>query len=486
MTTESLTIAEASRQIRKKALSPVELTEFYLERIDRLNPALNAYLTLTREAALASARAAEREIRKGRYRGPLHGIPFSIKDNIAVKGVRTTAGTKVLSEWVPDFDATVVTKLRENGAVILGKTHMHEWAKGSDGINPFYGDTHNPWDSKRVAGGSSGGSAVSVAASLCMASIGTDSAGSVRNPASLCGVVGLKPTYGRVSVHGGVPGTGGHSTNHFGIITRTVGDCALVLELIAGYDPADAFSADAPVPRYSKQIGKTAKGMRVGLLRGYFDAAVQDEVRNAVAEAAKTFRSLGMKVEEVSIPHLDLIPAVQFATSRGESTTDHDVYLRTRPRDYSPGILYTQIAGLLIPTAVFVQAQRVRRLICEEFEEVLSRVDVIMAPAVPVPAPTIEECKRGHLEQNGRRIPLHDARGNYLLLCTMPFNVTGLPSMTIPCGFSAKGLPIGVQIIGRCFQEEMVFQVADAFERNTGWHERRPPLPQVSLSRAIG
>ena len=473
---EELTIAETSRRIRKKEVSPVELTRLYLERIEALNPSLNAYLTLMNDQAMDVARRAEREIRRGKYRGRLHGIPFSIKDNLAIKGVRTTAGSKILSEWVPDFDATVVKRLTESGAVILGKTQMHEWARGSHGINPFYGTTHNPWDLKRIPGGSSGGSAVAVASSLCMASIGTDSAGSVRNPSSLCGVVGLKPTYGRVSTYGGVPGTGGHSTNHFGVLTKTVEDCALVLEAIAGYDPKDGLSAEAPVPRYSRAVGKGIRGMKVGLLRGYFDEAVEDEVRSALDEAVKTFQSLKMKVTEVSIPQLDLVPAVQMASSRSESTTDHEVYLRTRPRDYSSGLLYSNIAGLLIPAQVFIQAQRVRRLICQEFEQALEKVDVIMAPTVPVPAPTIEECTKGYLERDGRRIPLLDKRGNYLMLSTIPFNVTGLPSMSVPCGFSALGLPIGMQIVGGLFREETVIQVAHAYERNAGWYKRRPLL----------
>jgi len=473
---EELTIAETSRRIRKKEVSPVELTRLYLERIEALNPSLNAYLTLMNDQAMDVARRAEREIRRGKYRGRLHGIPFSIKDNLAIKGVRTTAGSKILSEWVPDFDATVVKRLTESGAVILGKTQMHEWARGSNGINPFYGTTHNPWDLKRVPGGSSGGSAVAVASSLCMASIGTDSAGSVRNPSSLCGVVGLKPTYGRVSTYGGVPGTGGHSTNHFGVLTKTVEDCALVLEAIAGYDPKDGLSAEAPVPRYSRAVGKGIRGMKVGLLRGYFDEAVEDEVRSALDEAVITFQSLKMKVTEISIPHLDLVPAVQMASSRSESTTDHEVYLRTRPRDYSSGLLYSNIAGLLIPAQVFIQAQRVRRLICQEFEQALEKVDVIMAPTVPVPAPTIEECTKGYLERDGRRIPLLDKRGNFLMLSTIPFNVTGLPSMSVPCGFSALGLPIGMQIVGGLFREETVIQVAHAYERNAGWYKRRPLL----------
>jgi aspartyl-tRNA(Asn)/glutamyl-tRNA(Gln) amidotransferase subunit A len=240
---------------------------------------------MTEEAAVAAARKAEREIVKGKYRGPLHGIPFSIKDNIAVKGVTTTAGSKILSDWVPDFDATVVERLKEAGAVILGKTNMHEWAKGSNSINPFYGTSRNPWDTTRTPGGSSGGSAVAVAAGLCLASLGTDSAGSVRNPASLCGTVGLKPTLGRVSSFGGVAGTGGYTVNHFGVITKTVKDCALVLARVAGHDPNDPLSSEEPVPNYIKPIGLPVKGMKIGIIKGYFDQFLIGEVRHAFEEA---------------------------------------------------------------------------------------------------------------------------------------------------------------------------------------------------------
>jgi aspartyl-tRNA(Asn)/glutamyl-tRNA(Gln) amidotransferase subunit A len=265
---ERLTISEIAPLIRKKQISPLELTRGYLDRIRTLNPLLNAYLAITEDSAVAAARKAEREITKGNYRGPLHGIPFSIKDNIAVKGVTTTAGSKILSDWVPDVDATVVEKLREAGVVILGKTNMHEWAKGSNSINPFYGTSRNPWDTTRVPGGSSGGSAVAVAAGLCLASLGTDSAGSVRNPASLCGTVGLKPTLGRISSFGGVEGTGGYTVNHFGIFTRTVKDCALVLQQLAGHDPKDPLSSDEPVPNYAKPIGGPVKGMKLGIIKG--------------------------------------------------------------------------------------------------------------------------------------------------------------------------------------------------------------------------
>jgi aspartyl-tRNA(Asn)/glutamyl-tRNA(Gln) amidotransferase subunit A len=477
-----LSITEAARLIRDRKLSPVELARFHLDRMARLNPALNAYITVLVESALAEAERAEAEIRRGVYRGPLHGIPIGIKDNIAVKGCRATAGSKILSDWVPDFDATVVSRLREAGAVILGKNNMHEWAKGSSGINPFFGTSPNPWDTKRVSGGSSGGSAVAVAAGMGMASIGTDSAGSVRNPASFCGVAGLKPTYGRVSVHGGVPGTGGITTNHFGILARTAADAALILERIAGHDPRDPLSSREPVAEYSKSLGAPVHGLRLGILRGYFDADVASEVKRSVAEAVRTLESLGMRGEELSIPHLDLAPAVQQCTSRAESTTDHDRYLRSRPRDYSPALLYQQICALTIPASAYIQAQRVRRLICQEFDEALSRLDAIVLPTVPVAAPTIEDSRRGFIEVDGRTVQLAEARGNFLMMCTIPFNVTGLPAVTICCGFSSEGMPIGLQLAGAPFREERVLQVAHAYERAVGFCERRPPVSGAGAS----
>ena len=473
---EGLTIGEIAPLIRKKQISPLELTRCYLERIKTLNPVLNAYLAMTEEGALAAAKRAEREITKGNYRGPLHGIPFSIKDNIAVKGATTTAGSKILSDWVPDFDATVVERLKEAGAIILGKTNMHEWAKGSNSINPFYGTSLNPWDTTRVPGGSSGGSAVAVAAGLCLASLGTDSAGSVRNPASLCGTVGLKPTLGRVSSFGGVAGTGGYTVNHFGVFTTTVKDCALVLGHIAGHDPKDPLSSDEPVPNYTKPIGKPVKGMKIGIIKGYFEQSLVGEVRRAFEEALRMLKALGMKTQEVTIPHMDLVPALQAASTRPEANSDHDHYLRTRPRDYSPGLLYSLIAGLLIPAPVYVTAQRVRRLLCQEFDTAFEKVQVIVAPTLFSTAPTIEECNRGYIEADGKRINLQDRAGNFLTRYTIPFNVTGLPTISICCGFSSSGLPIGMQISAPPFQEGTVFQVADAYEKVAEWYKRNPQL----------
>jgi aspartyl-tRNA(Asn)/glutamyl-tRNA(Gln) amidotransferase subunit A len=473
---EGLTIGEIAPLIRKKQISPLELTRLYFDRIKKLNPSLNAYLAITEDDAVAAARRAEREISKGNYRGPLHGIPVSIKDNIAVKGVRTTAGSKILADWVPDFDATVVERLKDAGAVILGKTNMHEWAKGSNSINPFYGTSCNPWDTARTPGGSSGGSAVAVAAGLCLASLGTDSAGSVRNPASLCGTVGLKPTLGRVSSFGGVAGTGGYTVNHFGVLTRTVQDCAVVLGHIAGHDPKDPLSSDEPVPNYTKPIGVPVKGMKIGIIKGYFEQSLVGEVRSAFDEALKTLKALGMKIEEITIPHIDLVPALQAASTRPEANSDHDQYLRTRPRDYSPGLLYSLIAGLLIPAPVYVTAQRVRRLLCQEFDTAFEKVQVIVAPTLFSTAPTIEECNRGYIEADGKRINLTDRAGNFLTRYTIPFNVTGLPTISVCCGFSSSGLPIGMQISAPPFQEGKVLQVAHAYERTAEWYKRNPQL----------
>ena len=473
----TLSISEVAPKIRSGEVSPVALTKLYIERIERLNPLLSAYLTPTPESALEEAAAAEKEIRSGGYRGPLHGIPVSIKDNYATRGVRTTAGAKALSDWKPDFDATVVTRLREAGAVSLGKTNMHEWAKGSHGINPFYGTPCNPWDRDRIPGGSSSGSAVAVAAGMCMATVGTDAAGSVRNPSSLCGIVGLKPTYGRVSVFGGVPGTGGYSTNHFGPLTRTVADCATMMQVIAGHDPQDPLSSREPVPDYAASLGAPVDGMRVGIVKGYFERFASKEVSQAVANALDTLRSLGMTVEEVTVPHMDLIPAVQLCASRVESTADAEYYLRNHARDYSPSMLSTQIQALTVTGFHYNQSQRIRRLICEGFDEALDRVDVIVAPTSPIPALSIEESMSSFVTVDGRKTPLQGPDGNFLTLCTIPFNVNGLPSLSINCGFSEGGLPIGMQIAAGAFREDTVLKVAHAYEQAAPWAGRVPQLP---------
>ena len=475
----ALTIGELAPRIKTGALSPVELTEHYLRRIEKLDPLINAYVTVTAEQALVQAKVVQSEISAGKYRGALHGIPVAIKDNLATKGIRTTAGSKILSDWIPDFDATVVTRLKDAGAIILGKTNMHEWAKASNTINRFFGAIHNPWDLNATPGGSSGGSAVAVAADMCVASIGTDSAGSVRTPASLCGIVGLKPTYGRISQHGGVPGTGGHSINHFGVFTKTVEDCAYVLEVVAGHDPEDPLSADAAVPCYTDALGQRSDSLKIGVLDTYFPENMSREVRQAFDAALRTLEHLRMKLELISIPHMDLVPTVFACTMRFEDKAPHDRYLRTRPRDYSPRLLYNQISALTIPEATYQTAQKVRELIRREFARALTKVDLIVAPTMPIPAPSLEACERGYTEIDGRRVPLQDSRGNFLTLFTIPFNLTGLPALSVCCGFSSAGLPIGLQLIGPAFQEGRILQAAQAYEKVACWREKRPELPST-------
>ena len=475
---EDLTIAELSPQIKSGDISPVELTNVFLDRIARLNPVINAFMTVLADSARAEAKNAEKEIQSGKYRSPLHGIPISIKDNLATSGVCTTGGSKILADWKPDFDATVVTKLKAAGAINLGKTNMHEWALGGTTINPFFGTTRNPWDINRIPGGSSGGSAAAVAASMGLASIGTDSAGSVRNPAAMCGIVGLKPTYGRVSCFGGVAGTGAYSTNHFGVLSKTVKDCALILQEIAGYDLNDPLSAEAPIDTYTKSIGKRVNDLKVGLIGDYYEKLMAGNVRRIFSTAVELLESLGMTTEKVLIPHMDVIPAVHTVVSRAELVSDHDYYLRTRARDYSSELLYRHIHALMFPAGTYVTAQRVRRVISEEFDEAFKRVDVIVTP-VSIPAPTIEECSRGATEIDGETIALRDARGSFWGLGTVPFNVTGHPAISICCGFSTCGQPIGLQIVGRPFEESTVLQVADAYETAAQWSKKKPQLDAI-------
>src|ERR1044071_8585304 len=475
---ENLTIAAIAPRIKSGEISPVEVVNASLERIARLNPTLKAYTPVLAEAARAEAQTAEREIRSGNYRSPLHGIPISIKDNLATNGVCTTGGTKILADWKPGFDATVVAKLKQAGAINLGKTNMHEWALGGTTINPFFGTTLNPWDRNRVPGGSSGGSGAAVAASMCLASIGTDSAGSVRNPAAMCGIAGLKPTYGRVSCFGGVPGTGAYSTNHFGVLTRTVKDCALVLQEIAGYDPKDPLSAAEPTDAYSAKIGQEIGHLKAGLIGSYYDKLMFGKVEQIFAAALRELELLGMKTEQLSIPHIDLTPAVHTVVSRAELVSDHDHYLRTRARDYSPELLYRHIHALMFPAGSYVTAQRVRRLIAEEFERAFERVDVIVTP-VSIPAPTIEECSRGVTEIDGEKISLRDPRGSFWGLSTLPFNVTGHPAISVCCGFTGAGQPVGLQIVGRPFEESTVLQVAGRYEQAAGWYQRKPQLDDI-------
>lgn len=336
--------------------------------------------------------------------------------------------------------------------------------------------THNPWDLARIPGGSSGGSAAAVAASLCLVSIGTDNAGSVRNPASYCGTVGLKATYGRVSRFGDVGGTGGFSSDHFGIFTKTISDCATVLKTIAGHDPKDPLSSEAPVPNYNRDLGKAAKGLRFAVLRGYCEELIAPEVKTVFEEALRALRGLGMKQAEVTIPHLDLIHPVQTVTSRVENIVHLMPHMKSRSGDISRPLLLRLVGSLLIPAATYINAQRARRVLCEEFDRALQKVDVILSPTTPIAAPTIDESKQGFIELNGSKVPLQPAGISLGTTFTVPFNVTGLPAVSLCCGFTPRGLPVGLQIVGSNFAEARVLQVAHAYERAAKWFERRPTL----------
>jgi aspartyl-tRNA(Asn)/glutamyl-tRNA(Gln) amidotransferase subunit A len=469
-------ISDLAPRLRQKQVPPVDLTRSYLVRIARLNPLLNAYITVVEDGALAAARVAEEEIRQGRYRGPLHGIPVALKDNLTTCGVKTTAGSRILADWLPEYDATVVRRLGEAGAIILGKTNMHEWALGGTTINPFFGTTRNPWNSEYIAGGSSGGSAAAVAGDLCCASLGTDSAQSVRNPASMCGIVGLKPTYGRVSQYGTVAGTGAYSTNHTGVLTKSVEDCALVLQAIAGHDPKDPLSASHPVSNYSKNIGRPVKGLRVGILHGYFDAWITDEVNEKFARAIDVFKGLGMELEDVTTAHMDLIPAIKVCTSRVENAAAHQPHLRLHSEGYSRPTLFSYVSAMLTPATTYMQAQRARRMVCTEFDALLKRVRFVILPTLPFAAPTIEQCRAGWVEINGRQVKRQDERGGLDSLCCIPFNVTGLPAISVCCGFTNSGMPVGLQIAAAAFEEELLFQVAYAYEQRAQWFRIKPPL----------
>lgn len=471
---EKLTVVKLARLTKSRKVSPVEITKAFLERIDKLNPKINAYVTVMERSALQEGIRAEKEIRSGKYRGALHGIPVAVKDNIAVKGAPTTEGSKILKDWVPGYDATVITRLREAGAIILGKLNMHEWAMGATTINPWFGTTRNPWDLNRIPGGSSGGSSAAVAASLCMASLGTDWAGSVRAPSAFCGVVGLKPTFGRVSRYGSVEVSGGWSSDHIGLITKTVEDAALLLQCVSGYDPLDGSSSNAPVPNYLKSFRQDVRGLKIGIVNQYFYDVISSEVNRAVDEASSVLESLGMEIKRVSIPHINYVPVAEWCIVRAEASVFYEPYLRTKPRDFSPHALRRLLIGRLISAQDYLQAQRLRRLLSDEFDEALKKVDVILAPSQPIPAPLIEECQRGIIEIDDEKVPLSSAAAP-LTRCFIPFNVTGQPAISLPCGFSA-GLPIGFQIAGKAFDEATVLRVAHAYQTATEWHECRPRL----------
>jgi aspartyl-tRNA(Asn)/glutamyl-tRNA(Gln) amidotransferase subunit A len=460
-------MADLGRMIASKQVSPVEVVRAHLDRIAALDSKLRAFITICADSALESARAAEADLMAGRPVGPLHGVPWAPKDLYSTKGVRTTGGSKILADSVPAADATVVARLARAGAIVLGKLNMHEFAYGPEGINAHYGDTRNPWSSgaHRIAGGSSSGSGAAVAAGMAPGSLGSDTGGSIRIPASLCGITGLKPTYGRASRAGVLPLT--WSMDHVGPMTRSARDCALMLGAIAGYDPADPTTSVLPVPDYGAALTGDVKGLRVGLLRAHFTAVAAPEVRTAVEAAAKQFERAGAVVDEVNLTQVAHAGTASAAIVASEALAYHAAWMRSRPQDYQPDVRERLRIGAFVSGAHYVRAQQVRALVAREIDEALARRDVLLAPATPLAAPVLGE----------RETMLGDGPSDVraaLLRCTRPFNFSGHPACAAPCGFTAAGLPIGLQLIGRPFDEATVLRIVDAYQRITDWHTRRP------------
>lgn len=458
---------ELAGLIARGELSPVELTRAYLDRIERLDRTLRAFVTVDGERALAAAGASERALARGGATGALHGVPVAIKDNISTRHLRTTAGSKILADWVPRADAPVVQRLRRAGAIVLGKTNMHEFAYGGTCTNPHHGAVRNPWHREHVPGGSSGGSGVAVAAGLCAAALGTDTAGSVRLPACQCGVVGIKATYGRVSIKGVVPLA--WSLDHVGPLTRTVADAALLLHVLAGWEPGDPSTSRAEPPGVLSGLDAGIRGLRLGVPRRYFFEGLQPHVEAAVRTALEVLRDLGASLRDVDWPTARYSNSATWSIILAEARAYHLPWIRSRPHDYGPDVRTNLEQAEFLPAASYVQAQRIRSVMLREIEALLGQVDVLVTPMLAISPPRIGQAT---VEVGGK---VKQVNPVFIRLAD-PFNLTGLPAISVPCGFSSDGLPIGLQIAARPFAEQTALRVAQAYEASTGWHLRRPPL----------
>lgn len=462
-----LTIAEAADLIESRRLSPVELTRAYLERVESLNDRLGAYISVMSESALAQASRAESEIANGSYRGKMHGIPVAIKDIIYTKGVLTSAASRVLSDHVPDYDSTIVERLDTAGAVLLGKLNLSEFAIGGTIDHPF-GTPRNPWDTGRSAGGSSSGSAVAVAGNLCAGALGSDTGGSIRGPSAFCGIVGLRPTYGRVTRHGVIPMS--WSLDTVGPMTHTVEDCAIMLQTIAGHDERDSSSADEPVPDYSESLGNWPREVRVALPREAMDFdGLNGEVRDSVASAADQLAETGADVEYADLPMLAHSGAVFLATADVDAATFHMDWLKSRADLYDWNTRTRLESAAITPSPVYLRGLRARTLVRDEMISTLEAYDFIVMPASPTAAPPIARSTGSPGGYYQGRLDL--ARRRY----TSPAALAGLPAISVPCGFTESGLPIGLQIIGRPFSEADLFRIARAYEQAADWRGYRTP-----------
>ena len=454
-----LTIRQVSRLIKRRQVSCVEVTDAAFRRIDHANGRLNAFITLLADEAKAEAEQADALLSKGVYNGPLHGIPMSLKDLYDTKGVRTTSATRLMVDHVPTEDSGIARRLRDAGAILIGKANMTEFALG--GIWPEYGQAINPWHAEHTPGGSSSGSGVSVASGMNYASIGSDTGGSIRIPSAFCGVVGLKPTFGRVSRRG--MGILSWTLDHAGPLTRSVGDAALVLQAIAGRDPRDPSSSNERVPSYPMRPVRSLEGMTIGIPWDYYYEELHPEVERALRRAHRELRSLGAGLRRVTIPHADEASAAQMIIMYAEGGAINRKALAERPEDFTEQVQGMFHQGLMTSAVTYLGAQRARSLVIEEFQTALRHVDALVMPTVPIPPQRL-----GERPVAGDGTPVVGR-------CTIVGTMTGLPALSVPCGFTKNGLPMGMQCIGRPFDEATILEIGHAYESATEWHTRVPP-----------
>lgn len=475
---------ELKNKIVKKEISVEEATKAYLDRIKSLNPKLFAFVNVLEKEVIGQAKQIDEKIAQGKNVGELAGLPIAIKDNICIKGLPTTCSSKILKNFISPYDATVIEKLKEADAIFIGKTNLDEFAMGSSTENSAFGVTHNPWNLDYIPGGSSGGSAVAVAAGLTPLALGSDTGGSIRQPAACCGVVGLKPTYGRVSRYGLVAFAS--SLDQIGCFSHDIEDCALLLKIISGYDRRDSTSLEQSIPDYLGELKKDVKGLKIGMPKEYFIAGLHPEVNAAIKEAIKVFNNLGAKIEEVSLPHTEYAVAVYYLIAPAEASANLarydgvkygyrttvaenlvEMYEKTRDEGFGPEVKRRIMIGTYALSAGYYEAyygkaQKVRRLIADDFTRVFEKVDLLLTPTAPTPA-----FKIGEKTDDPLQMYLSD-------IFTIPCNLAGLPGISIPCGFSQSGLPIGMQLLGPAFQEEQMMRAAWHYQQQTEWHKKRP------------
>jgi aspartyl-tRNA(Asn)/glutamyl-tRNA(Gln) amidotransferase subunit A len=461
---KSLTLSSAASLLRGKKISSMELIEACLKSIEALKPELNAYVTVAAEKALDAARQAQSEIDKGQYQGPLHGIPVSVKDIFYTQGIRTASGEKKLENFIPTYDATMVARLKAAGAVLVGKTTP---VYGEFMPEPYFGYAKNPWDTTRLPGYSSSGSAVAVSTGMDLGSVGSDGGGSVRYPAACCGLVGMKPTFGRVSRYGsavyGIP------NDYVGPLTRTAFDNALVLEAIAGHDPKDSFSADFPVPNFSRSLSGNIRGMRIGLPKEHFWDLLDSEVESACRKALTVFEELGCEVEEVSIPAMTEVDTYHSLLSHAETSAYYQPQLKNWPKDYPDTLMLRVEWGAKVPAIEYIKGVEARNRLRQQIDSALERVDALFSAASILPPPLLGQFE---FTLKGTKLVIGDLASRL----QRPYNMTGHPAVVAPCGFTKGGLPLSLQLAGRNFDEAALLKLVDGYQRATDWHNKRPKI----------